>query len=755
MAIKDFGESILADVRKRKDEQRRRDEGGTLGKLTRGLETIKGVAEIGQSLGFFGGTRSDKINAFAQNKDVLDTNIRISQAEKNLDFYNSTQEAIEEAGVAANEYFLNRTIEETMDQSLKLPENVQYSLDEDAQKKYKAAYRAQLRNSEKIKEAAEYATNQYEKFGKIKARFSQTGTTEDAMIVAQSKIPSTLKSLGNILTGTDMTQAAVDSFTKSSRAQGAAELEVFNQILAATGGDFIQAVDLAEEAGITEEAKKSLSKTVTEHETLPTGVVISVNYKVDVFGNKTLVEDSVKRVDLRSEKERVAANQAGFNPQEIAAQTLSEQGQKEARRLGFIRGRVKTEEEYNKNVGIVNKLLNETTEDGTLKWIKPTVSETERSRSSLKGTLVANLYSDKDFLRAQTQVRNETQIMEQIEKEIVANNPKSTEEEIKNLLSENTRYKKAASSFNAANELILNSMSRITAIVNETFPLSNPDNAETAPNPVKTTTNEIAITGSSRGARTNNLLNVRPTADKNDPWLGQTGVSSGYAEFKDIDFGIRAGDRVLTTYGEEHKINTIEGVVERFAPAEDNNDTEAYIKLVSNKTGFKRDEEIDLSDSSVRDMLLSAMIKQETGEDVSRDQVRAAVIRANETEEEEVIVTADQVAEAVAKQPTNEDALEWGKFSGYKDIPAEKLLESFLPEITSYVEKQRANAEKIKTAERNKKKNEEKIAARRLKTLRFSLMTNSERRFFNDTGKYPEDIDKRVKDSKSKSLLGR
>ena len=762
MAIRDFGESILADVRKRKKDQQKRDEGGTFGKIQRGLQTVQDVAEIGQSFGLFGGTADDKYNAFKTNKDVMDTNMNIGRAETNAKFYDTLQGKIADSSTSATEYFLNQTVKETIDASLKLSKNAQYALDKDAEEKYRVAYGAELRNLDKVKEAAKYATDQYTKFGAVRDRFSQTGTIKEAMELAKSKIPTTLRSLGSIFTGEDLNQAAVDSYTTGLRAQGATQVQVFEQILEATGGDFTQAVDLAEEAGISKEALASATKTTTDHIDLGNGQIVSVQYETDIFGDKKLVPGSGERTDLRTEEQRVRVKQANFNPQNVIVSQLNKQGQRKAKQMGFMRGQVVTESDYEKNVKILNELLNVVdTKTGNTLYIKPIVSENEKNRNKLKATLLGSLYSDPDFLRAQTDVRNQSGFMAAEREKIVDLNPKKNDEEIEALLLESNIYKNAKKSFTASNSMVISKNKSINAVVDASFPLpTDPDDAETADikaGSTSTTTPEIVTTQSNLGVSNKNLLNVRPNADEDNPWLGQSGVNKGYTVFESIDMGIRAGDRVLTTYGTKHGINTIEGVLSRFAPKGDNNDTEGYIKNVSKMTGIERDEKIDLSDSSVRDALLSAMVRQETGENVSGDQIRAAVIRANETKEE-VTVTAEEVTAAVKNPPTSEDALEWGKFQGYKDIPAEKLLESFLPEITSYTEIRRASdkkeEEEAEKKKRTKQNFEDADAARKLKTLKSRLMSNSETRFFNATGEYPEDIDERVANSKSKSLLG-
>jgi len=750
MAIKDFGESILADVRKRKDDQRKRDEGGTLGKIQRGLETVQDVAEIGQSFGLFGGTAEDKYNAFKTNKAVMDTNINIGRAQTNADYYDTVKKAIKSSTSSTEEYFLDQTVKETIDASLKLSKNAKYALDTDAEDKYRITYGAELRELDKVKEAAKFATDQYTKFGVVRDRFSQTGTIKEAMELAKSKIPNALRSMGSIFTGEDLNQAAVDSYTTGLRAQGATQVQVFEQILEATGGDFTQAVDLAEEAGISKEALKSATTTITKHIDTGGGEIVTVQYEKDIFGVETIVQGSAKQTDLRTEERRVAVKKANFNPQNVIVSQLNTQGNKEAMEMGFVRGQVVTEAVYKKNVEILNTLLSNTL------YSKPIVSENEKNRNKLKGTLVGALYSDPEFLRAQTDVTNQSGFMAAEREKIVAQNPKLGDKEIETLLLKNENYKRAYKSFTASNSMVINKNKSINDVVDATFPLpTNPDDAETADIKAGSTpkpTSLIKTTGKSLGVDNKNLLNVRPNVDENDPWLGQSGVDQNYAVFESIDMGIRAGDRVLTTYGTKHGINTIEKVLNRFAPKGDGNDTESYIKNVSEKTGIARDEKIDLSDSSVRDALLSAMVRQETGENVSGDQIRAAVIRANETEEgSSSTVTQEQVDAAVKGETTvnkisDADALAWAKKNNYEGISVAQIRREHTAEVIADRDNPTIQ-QKVAEVIANVSAYQKEVGVKNdLHRAKFKEMSDKERYYFNQTLNYPDRIVEMFKD---------
>ena len=127
-----------------------------------------------------------------------------------------------------------------------------------------------------------------------------------------------------------------------------------------------------------------------------------------------------------------------------------------------------------------------------------------------------------------------------------------------------------------------------------------------------------------RGQRNNNLLNIR--YNKGNNWQGQTGQDdSGYAQFDNRFSGIRAADKVLNNYSKLHNIDTIEGMVNRFAPKGDNNPVDAYIDNIYDKTGIERGSKINLQDPNVRNQLLPVMGNFETpGANITLDDLQRA-----------------------------------------------------------------------------------------------------------------------------------
>jgi hypothetical protein len=98
-----------------------------------------------------------------------------------------------------------------------------------------------------------------------------------------------------------------------------------------------------------------------------------------------------------------------------------------------------------------------------------------------------------------------------------------------------------------------------------------------------------------------NVGNIRPVG------------GTGFAQPQSFEEGIKSIDDNLKVYGSKHGINTLRGVISRWAPPSDNNDTETYIKNVSQKTGIKPDDKIDLSNPVIRHILSGPIILQEKG----------------------------------------------------------------------------------------------------------------------------------------------
>jgi hypothetical protein len=102
------------------------------------------------------------------------------------------------------------------------------------------------------------------------------------------------------------------------------------------------------------------------------------------------------------------------------------------------------------------------------------------------------------------------------------------------------------------------------------------------------------------GDRNNNPGNLRPP-----------GASTGFQRFDTPEAGLAALDQNLQSYGKKG-INTIEGVINRWAPSSENN-TSAYVSSVSKRLGIDPKAQIDLANPYVRQALGTAIMLQENG----------------------------------------------------------------------------------------------------------------------------------------------
>jgi hypothetical protein len=111
-----------------------------------------------------------------------------------------------------------------------------------------------------------------------------------------------------------------------------------------------------------------------------------------------------------------------------------------------------------------------------------------------------------------------------------------------------------------------------------------------------------------RGIRNNNPLNITGSG-----WNGQIGSDGQYAKFSTPEAGFAAADQNLQAYANKHGINTVAGIVSRWAPPGDNNPTGAYTQYVAKKLGIDPNQPLNLSDPNVRRQVLSTMSEFELG----------------------------------------------------------------------------------------------------------------------------------------------
>ena len=118
----------------------------------------------------------------------------------------------------------------------------------------------------------------------------------------------------------------------------------------------------------------------------------------------------------------------------------------------------------------------------------------------------------------------------------------------------------------------------------------------------------VLITGvaeAATGIDNNNPMNIRISTDH---WQGAVGDDGTFIKFVSPLMGIRAAARVLRTYRDEHGLNTIAGIVNRWAPPFEN-DTRGYIKSVSHRIGVGANVPLTDADYHIRQQCTHRTVK--------------------------------------------------------------------------------------------------------------------------------------------------
>lgn len=138
----------------------------------------------------------------------------------------------------------------------------------------------------------------------------------------------------------------------------------------------------------------------------------------------------------------------------------------------------------------------------------------------------------------------------------------------------------------------------------------------------------------SRGIRNNNPGNIRR---RNGRWLGlarrdeMTAAQKrekAFAVFTSPEWGIRAMVKILQTYGRKYSLDTVRGIIARWAPPVEN-DTGSYVDAVAKALGVDASDTLNLSNTRVMMALVKAIIKHENSEQPYDDAtIRAAIALA-------------------------------------------------------------------------------------------------------------------------------
>lgn len=124
-----------------------------------------------------------------------------------------------------------------------------------------------------------------------------------------------------------------------------------------------------------------------------------------------------------------------------------------------------------------------------------------------------------------------------------------------------------------------------------------------------------------RGIRNNNPLNIRI----GNTWLGERSnpTDPSFEEFVSMAYGIRAAFIILRRYIRRYHRNTIQQIIETWAPCTENA-TRKYIDCVFQRTGIPVDMPIAYEDRETMFALVKAMAFVECGVELKDKDIKTA-----------------------------------------------------------------------------------------------------------------------------------
>lgn len=135
------------------------------------------------------------------------------------------------------------------------------------------------------------------------------------------------------------------------------------------------------------------------------------------------------------------------------------------------------------------------------------------------------------------------------------------------------------------------------------------------------TSNNLGDKSLPRGYRNNNPLNIRITGER---WIGKVSPNTdgSFEQFESMGYGFRAALKTIQNYISKG-YNTIEKIITRWAPPQDNNNTTSYIANVASRTGISKTQEISRSDREKLISIVYAMAISENGSAPQRSDIEA------------------------------------------------------------------------------------------------------------------------------------
>ena len=122
-----------------------------------------------------------------------------------------------------------------------------------------------------------------------------------------------------------------------------------------------------------------------------------------------------------------------------------------------------------------------------------------------------------------------------------------------------------------------------------------------------------------RGYRNNNPCNIRISTDVFQGEVRPSG-DKAFKQFETMAYGYRAAFKVLRTYINNYKLDTIRKIISRFAPSNENH-TENYIKVVSERSGIPENDTVYADNREMMIRIVAAMSFVENGREAEMSDV--------------------------------------------------------------------------------------------------------------------------------------
>ena len=462
MAIREYGESLLQDVRKRKDDQ---------AKAARKRKKKADLLELGGVLiGNIGTSKlANQMSSFEQNKEVLDTNIMIKQAEKVDKQIDGVTTKLEASKLSGESYFIDEQADLQLEQALSSKKNLKWNSSKELQEQFKRAYKSEFLKLEEVKKLGEEAYERYSKSLEAQTQLKGSGTQAEAFKLAQSRLSTS--PLTAFFGSAKREAEAVEAYRSSAYAQSAADLMMFDQILKDTGGDFVEAREIANTFGLDKDksVQGAFQKNKTSQTVTSDGRVIIAQTPIDMFTGELDIENTkIKKIDSRTPEAKMAQLNLVFNVTTEFNKHITDQGRKLGIEKGFKAGAT-TVDQRTKNLEIYRTLL------GT--HPVPTYSARDLAREKAVSSSILAVSTSKPYVDAKINLSDALELQTQAEAKVRKNNEGLTEEQLNEKYAINKDRQEAIADVIRLKAELLAYDEAATKSVALAFPELDPDNA--------------------------------------------------------------------------------------------------------------------------------------------------------------------------------------------------------------------------------------------------------------------------------------